>query len=204
MVKSKKGLKFVFCLFTFLFLLSGCSSKPSVELVSSKVEIRDDESRMGGIAITTGDKKGKIIIPVGLSYDFVLKNNGKKTLGGTEKLNEQTFDYDDGIKVTVVPNEKFEAVLKEIMGINIFHFDKEGRQVARLGTGESGVPTLEPNKEGTYTFDFILGAKEENPELRLAPSEKQLKILEKHAMDVTLIITVKGKEIDRFDLSKLD
>lgn len=194
-------LKFVISSFTVLILLSGCSSKSSVDLVSSTVDLKNDEGRLGGIGITSGEKEGEIIIPITLSYDFVLKNTGEKTLGGTKKLNEQTYEYEDGIKVYIEPNEKLKEVSEEIMGVNIFSFDEEGEQIAKLGTGKTGVPIIEPNKEGEYTFDFILGALEENPEIRLSPPTEQLEKLKEHAMDATLIVSVEGEEIARFDLS---
>ena len=57
-MKSKGMLKFVISVFSVLLLLSGCSSKPSLDLVSSKVELRNDEERLGGVGITSGRKKG--------------------------------------------------------------------------------------------------------------------------------------------------
>ena len=72
-------------IFITLLLLSGCSSKPSLELVDSTVEISD---RSTGIGITSGERQGEIIQPISLSYHFVLKNSGKKSLGGMEKINE--------------------------------------------------------------------------------------------------------------------
>jgi hypothetical protein len=53
-----------------ILLFSGCSSKPSLELISSSVEIRDD--RLGGIGVTLGEKKGEIIQPISLSYNFTI------------------------------------------------------------------------------------------------------------------------------------
>lgn len=198
-MKSKGMLKFVMSIFTVLFLLSGCSSKPSsLDLVNSTVEFRNDEERLGGIGITSGEKKGEIIVPIALSYDFVLKNTGEKTLGKAKKLNEQKFEYDDGIKVYIEPNEKLKAVSEEVMGSNIY--DEEGN----LGIGKTNLPVLELNKEGKYTLDFILGALEENPDIILAPSSEQLEKLKEYAMDATLIVSVEGEEIARFDLSNSD
>ncbi|AGK54477.1 hypothetical protein [Bacillus sp. 1NLA3E] len=200
-MKSKRMLKFVISSFTVLLLLSGCSSKPSLELVSSTVDIRNDEERLGGIGVTSGEKSGEIIVPTVLSYDFVLKNTGKQILGRAENPNKQTYEYDDGIKVFIEPNEKLKAVSKEIMGVNIFSFDEEGRQIAELGIGKTGVPIIEPNQEGKYTFDFILGANEENPELRVVPSSEQLEKLKENAMEASLIVYIEDEEIARFDLS---
>ena len=69
-------------IFITLLLLSGCSSKPSLELMGSTVEISD---RSTGIGITSGERQGEIIQPISLSYHFVLKNTGKKSLGGMRK-----------------------------------------------------------------------------------------------------------------------
>ena len=84
------------------------------------------------------------------------------------------------------------------MGINIY--DEEGH----IGLGRSILAILEPNQEGTYTFDFTLGALEENPDLKLAPSSEQLEKLKDHAMDAFLIVSIEGEEIARFDLSNSD
>lgn len=184
-------------LFIVLMMLSGCASKQSVELISSSVEIRDDRS--GGVSITSGEKKGEIIEPISLSYDFVLKNTGKKALGGMEKINSQTFEYNDGIKVYIEPNEKLQEVTSEVMGFNMYN--EEERQQARLGMGITGTPVLEQNQEGKYTLDFVLGALEENPEISIAPSPEQLDKLKRNSLDATVIIHIEDEEIARFDLN---
>lgn len=183
-------------IFITLLLLSGCSSKPSLELMGSTVEISD---RSTGIGITSGERQGEIIQPISLSYHFVLKNTGKKTLGEAQKLNEQNFEYEDGIKVNVEPNEKLKAVSEEVMGFNIY--DEEERKKANLGVGKTSNPVLEPNQEGEYTFDFDLGVLKENPEIRIAPSSDQLDKLKNSAMDATLIVSVEDEVIARFDLN---
>ncbi|MFC6038373.1 hypothetical protein ACFPYN_02785 [Paenisporosarcina macmurdoensis] len=189
-------MKSFICMFIVLMMLSGCASKQSVELISSSVEIRDDRS--GGVSITSGDKKGEIIEPISLSYDFVLKNTGKKVLGGMEKINSQTFEYNDGIKVYIEPNEKLQEVTTEVMGFNMY--DEEDRQQAGLGMGITGTPVLEQNQEGKYTLDFVLGALEENPEIRIAPSSEQLNKLKRNSLDALVIIHIADEEIARFDL----
>ncbi len=184
-------------IFIILLLLSGCSSKPSLEIVSSNVEIRDDRS--GGIGITHGKNKGEIIQPISLSYNFVLKNTGKKSLGEMERPNGETFEYDDGIKVYIEPNETLKSVSEEVMGFNIY--DVEERKKANLGVGKTSNPVIEPNQEGVYTLDFVLGALEENPEIRIAPSPDQLDSFKNSAMNATLIVSVEDEEIARFDLN---
>jgi hypothetical protein len=84
------------------------------------------------------------------------------------------------------------------MGFNI-HNEKEGEQ-AYLGIGKTSSPVIEPNQERKYTFDFDLGALEENPEIRLVPSQEQLDKLVKNAMEATLVISIDDKEVARFDL----
>ncbi|MFJ5624859.1 hypothetical protein ACIQD3_19530 [Peribacillus loiseleuriae] len=190
-------MKFLTSVFMILILFSGCSSNPSIELISSSAEIRDDRS--WGTGITSGEKKGEIIHPISLSYDFVLKNTGRKTIGGTEKPNNETYEYEDGIKVYIEPNENLQAVTKEVMGFNIYN-EKE-REQAHLGIGKTSSPVIEPNQEGIYTFDFELGALEENPEISLVPSQEQLDKLVKSALEATLVIYIEDKQIARFDLN---
>lgn len=187
-------------MFIILILLSGCSNKPSLELISSSVEIRDDRS--GRVGINSGEKTGEFIEPISLSYDFILKNTGKKTLGKGEKLNKQTFKFDDGIKVLIEPHEKLVKVSKEVMDFNLYSDEERQESELGLGYGERSIAVLEPNQEGEYSFDFVLGASEENPEMAIAPSPEQLNKLKRSAMDATLIIFIEDEEIARFDLSK--
>lgn len=183
--------------FIFIFL-AGCSSEPNMELVSSDVQIREDRS--GEIKITEGDQKGELIKPVTLSYDFVIKNNGSKTEGSMNQVNQETYEVEDGIKVTIVPNEMLIEAAKQALDYNIF--DENERMKSRLGMGSGGTPVLKPNEEGTFSFDYDLGAKKENPEIRLVPSKKQLDQLISQARNATLIVSIKDEEIARFDLSK--
>src|SRR5699024_7133349 len=102
----------------------------------------------------------------------------KKELGGTEKPNQEKFTYDDGIEVHIEPNEELKEVSEDVMEFNIYNRDDD----QWLGIGETGDPVLDPDQHGTYTFDFILGSPEENPELELAPPAEQLEKLKEHAM----------------------
>ena len=183
-------------IFITLLLLSGCSSKPSLELMGSTVEISD---RSTGIGITSGERQGEIIQTISLSYHFVLKNTGKKSLGGMEKINDDTFEADDGVKVYIEPDETLKSVSEEVMGFNIY--DEEEMKKANLSVGKTSNPVLEPNQKGEYTFTFDLGALEENPEIRIAPSSDQLDKLKNSAMDATLIVSVENEVIARFDLN---
>lgn len=190
-------MRFISVIFIALIILSGCSGKQSLELISSSVEITDDRS--GGVEITSGEIKGEYIQPITLSYHFVLKNIGKKTLGGNERLNEETYEYEDGIKVFIEPNEKLKEISKDVLGFNIYN--DEEREQAKLGMGIGSIPVLEPNEEGEYNLDFELGALEENPEIKLAPPQEQLDRLVKHAQEASLVIYIENEEIVRFDLN---
>lgn len=190
-------MRFFIGIIIILLLLSGCSNKPSLELISSTANIMNDRSRK--IGITSGEKQGEFIQLISLSYDFILKNIGRKNLGGAEKLNSESYDFDDGIKLIIEPNEKLTTVSEEIMGFNIY--DEEDGAEVRLGFGKTGTPVLEPNQEGKYTLDFVLGASEENPEIRITSSQEQLDVLAKHAMEAALVIYIGEKEIARFDLN---
>lgn len=180
-----------------IILLMGSLGKSSLELISSSAEIRDDRS--GAIGIMTGKRKGEFVNTISLSYSFVLRNSGSITLGGAEKPDIK-FGFDDGIKVSIEPNEKLLAVVKEVMGFNIF--EEEERMKNHLGNGTTSAPFLEPGMEVNYTFDFVLGAIEENPEIRAVPSQEQLDKLERNSMEATLVIQIEDTEIARFDLSQ--
>ncbi|WP_428911831.1 hypothetical protein [Niallia sp. Krafla_26] len=186
-------------IFIILLLLSGCSSNPSLELIDATVEI---SNRSTGISVSTGDKQGEIIQPISLSYHFVLKNTGKKTLGGMENINNDTFEVDDGINVYIEPNQLLKSVSEEIIGFNIY--DEAELKKANLSVGKTSIPVIEPNQEGEYTFDLDLGAVEENSEIRVAPSSQQLDRLKKNAIDAALIVTIEDEEVARFDLSNLN
>jgi hypothetical protein len=85
------------------------------------------------------------------------------------------------------------------MGFNIYN--EEEREAAKMGMGKQTIPVLETNQEGEYNLDFDLGALEENPEIRLAPSEAQLDRLVKYAQEASLVIYIEDKEIARFGLT---
>lgn len=197
--RAHKIVKITISLLTILIVISGCSREQSLVLENATVDLRNDEERLGATGITSGEREGEFIVPIALSYDVVLKNTGKKKLGGMEKPNKEEFKYDDGIEVNIVPNEKLKEVSEEVMGFNIYNENEN-----EFGIGQTSYPLLEPNQEGKYTFDFDLGALEENPELKLAPPIEQLEKLKEHAMDASLIVSIEGEEITRFDLSDLD
>lgn len=173
----------VILLFT---LLTSCSSKPSLELVNSNVDIVNDKSKVGAIGITEGDKKGQELVPTALYQEFEIKNNGNKKIEGIG---------DKGLQVKIEPNDKLVAISKETVGFNIFKssaYDGTG-----VGFGTSFDGKIQPNK----TFD--LGVSEENPQVPLrVPSKEKLKKLKDHALDALLIVTLDGKEITRFKLKR--
>jgi hypothetical protein len=179
----------VILLFT---LLTACSSKPSLELVNSNVDIVNDKSKVGAIGITEGDKKGQELVPTALYYEFEIKNNGNKKIGGIG---------DKELQVKIEPNDKLVAISKETVGFNIFKpsaYDGSG-----VGYGTSYDGEIQPNKNGKYIFTFELGISEENPQVPLrVPSKEKLKKLKDNALDAFLIVTLDGKEITRFKLKR--
>jgi uncharacterized protein YceK len=184
-------MRIMISIFLALVLLSGCSSKPSIELLSSSVQISDD--RAGGI-VTHKDNQEKTIKPLSLSYTFTLKNTGN-SVGSASKINNN-FEYVNGIKATIVPNEKLTVVSNEVLGFNLYGQEKT------LGLGKTASPILGKNQQAEYTFDYLLGAKEDYPEIKSAPSEENLNKLLINALDAILIVSIEEKEIARFDLSK--
>ncbi len=178
------------CLILVTLLLTGCSDKTrtersAIELVSSYVEIRDDG--YDDFEKLTGTQL------VSLNYFFVLKNNSDETLGGMEKLNRRMFRFDDGLELTIEPNNKLKKVLSEVLGVDDFR---------DYGFGRSGMPNIEPGMEEEYIFDIVLGATNENPEIQLVPPQEHLDMLVRHSMEAVLIVSIEGEEIAIFDLSK--
>ncbi|CRK82963.1 hypothetical protein [Neobacillus massiliamazoniensis] len=172
-------------------LLTACSSKSSLELVNSKADIVNDKNKVGAIGITEGDKKGQELVPTVLYYEFEIKNNGHKKIGGIGK----------GLQVKIEPSDKLVAISKETAGFNIFKpssYDGTG-----VGYGTSFDGEIYPNKNGKYILTFDLGVSEENPQVPLiVPSKEKLNKLKDNALDASLIVTLDGIEITRFNLKK--
>lgn len=179
-------------LISIFALLTACSSKPSLELVNSKVDIVKDKSIVGSIIITEGDKKGQELIPTALYYEFKIKNNGNRKIGGTG---------DKALQVKIVPNKKLVTTSKETVGFNIFNpssYDGTG-----LGYGANFVGEIQPDKIGKFILTFELGISEENPQVPIrVPAKDKLEKLKENALDGSLIVTLDGKEIAQFDLKK--
>ncbi|MBZ5751663.1 hypothetical protein [Metabacillus rhizolycopersici] len=175
---------------SILTLLTACSSKPSVELVNTSVDIINDKDKLGAIGITEGDKKGQELVPTALYYEFTIKNTGNKKIGDTG---------DKGLEIKIEPNDNLVVSSKEIIGFNIFNLSEYGE--SGLGYGYTFASILEPDQEGKYTLHFNLGVSEENPQVPfLVPSKEQLEKLNDDALDATLIVLLEDKEIARFDL----
>ncbi|CAG9611542.1 hypothetical protein BACCIP111899_00714 [Bacillus rhizoplanae] len=176
----------------FFTLLTACSSKPSLELVNSKVDIITDKNKVGAIGITEGDKKGQELVPTTLYYEFKIKNNGKQKIGGIG---------DKGLQVKIEPNDKLVDTSKEIVGFNIF--DPSAYEGTGVGFGSSFDGEIKPDKNGEYILTFDLGVSEENSQVPLrVPPKETLKKLENYALYASLLVMLDGKEIARFDLNK--
>ncbi|TDK61801.1 hypothetical protein E2K98_13015 [Bacillus salipaludis] len=179
-------------LISVIALFTACSSKQSLELVNSKVDIVKDKRIVGSIGITEGDKKGQELVPTALYYEFKIKNIGNQKIGGIGGK---------GLQVKIEPDDKLVAISKETVGFNIFKpssYDGTG-----VGYGTSFDGEIQPNKNGDFILTFELGVSEENPQVPLrVPSKEKLEKLKNNALDASLIVTLDGKEITRFDLNK--
>ncbi|MCM3567701.1 hypothetical protein [Neobacillus mesonae] len=182
-----------FMLFSFVIfsaILTSCSSTPSLELIKSKADIVTDKNIGGAIGITEGDMKGQELVPTTLYYEFTIKNTGNQNVGTSNNK---------GIEVKIEPSQHLVNTSEEIVGFNIFtpsSYNETG-----LGYGSSFDPVIPPNKIGHYTLTFDLGVSEDNPQVPIkVPPKEKLEKLKNAALDASLIITVDGKEITRFNL----
>ena len=156
-------------------------SPASLELVSFNVELVERK-------INTEEKVGPT-----LEYSFTLKNTGNKTVGGiTEKTR---------IDTKIIPNEKLIKVSEEVMWKNIYDgiYSQNGVFVGTPIVRGLVYPLL-PNTEAEYSIGYYLGPFEEYEFRKVAPTREQVEELKKHAVDATLVILVKDKEVARFDL----
>ncbi|MFD1039065.1 hypothetical protein ACFQ3N_11790 [Virgibacillus byunsanensis] len=174
--------------------------EPLIELLDVQVEVHSDEARLGSIGITSGEREGEKVVPTALSYEFTIQNVSDRTIGSLEEgeWNKKDFVYENGVQISIKPNDELIKESEEIMGYNLFN--EEDRKNNFGGTGYIGLPIIEANQKGSYSLDFLLGASEENPELPLIPPDEQLQLLEEHAWNADLIVTLQDKEIARFDL----
>lgn len=179
-----------------MFSISGCSSEPNLELISSNVSIVNDKNITGSIIVTEGDKKGKELVPTALVYEFIIKNSGNKKVG--KASTGEPFSRDN--LITIEPNEDLKNASQEIVGINIF--DSSSYIGTGLGYSDSSL-ILKPGEEKKFTLTYDLGVSEESPSaILITPPEDKLMELESYALDSTLVIIVDNTEIARFDLNK--
>jgi len=178
-----------------IIVISGCSNqptvyKPSIELISSTVKIVSDNPEQQPVV------DGKAMDNIGfvsLQYDFTLKNNGKQSFKVSQ--NTQTSDSDvETITLTIEPNPELKAFANEVAGVNLFSEKNHG------GGFLSSPTVLEPNEEGYYSIEYILGSIEENPVMTLAPNKEQLNELKEKAVNANLVIHYENEEIKSFGL----
>ena len=170
-----------------LFLISGCSNSEQLEIIENSVSIEVREGEM--------EINGESLSGVYLKYDFSIKNNGRKTVGGMEEPNLDTYNFDDGLQYVIEPSDELVNRSIEILGYNIF--EDIGK------TASSLTPLLKSNEisEDNY-IGYSLGVQEQRELQPVAPSKEQLDLLLEVANDAVLILSVKDKEIARFNLSQ--
>ena len=170
-----------------LFLISGCSNSEQLELIENSVSI---EVREGNMEIS-----GEKLSGVYLRYDFTIKNSGRKTVGGMEEPNPDTYNFDDGLQYVIEPSDELVNRSIEILGYNIF--DDISKAASSL------TPLLKSNEisEDNY-IGYSLGVQEQTELQPAAPSKEQLDLLLEVANDAVLILSVKDKEIARLNLSE--
>lgn len=173
-------------------VLCACTEKSALKLSDVQVDIIKDKEKTGSQLLQQGEKEGQEVVSTSLYYTFVIKNEGKKTLGKISKTKNLT--------VKLEPNKKLVAVSKEVRGFNIFN-PKEYNE-SGLGYGSSFVGVLKPSDEGKYILYYELGISEETKEVLLVPSKEKIEKLKNNALDATLIVFLDNKEITRFDLSQ--
>lgn len=190
----KKIISFIGIFFLMTFLTS-CSNKASLELISSSVTIVNDKSITGSMGITEGEKKGQELVPTSLYYQFAIKNTGWRKIGGFGNK---------GLAVKIEPHDKLKATIDDIIGFNIFNPDDY--ENSGLGYGHSSdCFILKSGKKGTFKLTFDLGYNEESPNSTfITPSDELLAEIKNQAFDASLIVTCDGKEIAKFDLSKVE
>lgn len=192
-------MKKIIILVVLFAVLAGCSNelstdKPSIELVSSTVEIVSDNPEQSQPVVD-----GELMDNIGfvyLKYNFVLKNNSKESYK-VSGLNSDENEVET-ITINIDPNAKLKAIANEVTGVNLFSEKNHGG-------GFLSVPTvLDPNKEGHYSIEYILGSIEEVPEIiTLAPTTEQLDELQEEALNANLVILYQNEEIKRFELKNI-
>lgn len=152
------------------------SSKQPFQLVKASILISTSGKYAGGLQVMTGHYKGESLSPTALVYRYTLKKNGSTPVGPYQ--------------VKIVPKPSLKSLLKHTVGFNVF--DPSALQKHSLGYG-GGV--------GYEAYDLGF-RKKTSATPTLAPSQSTLKTIEAHAMEATLVVTVHGKEVAKFDLSQ--
>ncbi len=206
MINKKKGVSKIKSYFKKLvllfsmFLLVGCSmlNISSIELTNKSTEIHIAEND-----IQQSDelnKEWESFSTVSLRYRFSIKNTGNRTVGGMEEVDPVTYQIKDGLTYTIEPSEELVNTSIEILGFNLF--EETERAANSLGTGWSINPMLKKGEVGENYLDFDLGVKEQTDQYNVAPPMEQLNMLKENALKSTLIVTVRGEEIARFELNE--
>ena len=173
-----------------LFLISGCSNSEQLEIIKNSVSVEVREGEM--------EVNGEILSGVYLRYDFSIKNSGRRTVGGMEEPNPDTYNFDDGLQYVIEPSDELVKRSIKILGYNIFE---------DIGNASySLTPLLKSNEisEDDY-ISYFLGVQEQTELTEfqaVAPSKEQLDLLIEVANDAVLILSVKDKEIARLNLSE--
>ncbi|MDP5276159.1 hypothetical protein [Chengkuizengella axinellae] len=180
---------FVCLVFTFLIACTDVQSyDPSFELLDVQVDVISDR-RIDAKYITTGEKKGRKIVPTALYFEFTFINKeGKIT------------DIGERLKIKIEPHDELIKVSKKTVGFDIFNLDEY--YVSDLGHGKHFKSWDHFNQKGTYILYYELGVDEEYSETYfLKPSPESLEILKDRAFDATLVFYLDNKEISRIDLN---
>ncbi len=178
-----------------IIIMSGCSNKsteykPSIELINSTIKIVSDNPEQ------QPNVEGMVMENIGfvlLQYNFKLINNGKQKFK-VSQLAQVSDSNIDAIALTIEPSPELKAFANELTGVNLFSEKNHG------GGFLSSPTVLEPDEEGNYTIEYILGSMEENPEMTLAPNKDQLDELIGKAMNANLVIYYKNEEIKSFSV----
>ena len=173
-------------------------NEPSIELTNKSVDIHIAENDIQHL--DASNQVEESFSTVSLRYNFSIKNTGSQTVGGIEELNPETFQMDDGLTYTIEPSEELLKMAIELFGFNIF--DESERVANNLGMGKSITPMLKAGEVGENDLDFELGVKEQTDQYMVAPSMELLNTLKENALNSTLIVSVKDKEIARFKLNE--
>ncbi|WP_338472871.1 hypothetical protein R4Z10_09180 [Niallia sp. XMNu-256] len=183
-----------------IIFLVGCSAwnEPSVGLTNKSVDIHIADKDIQHLDASNQIEES--FSTVSLRYNFSIKNTGSQTVGGIEEPNPETFEMDDGLKYTIEPSEELLKLTIELFGFNIF--DESERVANNLGMGKSIIPMLKAGEVGDNVLDFDLGVKEQTDQYMTAPSMDLLNTLKENALNSTLIVSVKDREIARFKLNE--